>query len=305
MSRFYDFFRGLWRLIRTFPLSVILGVIIGFIFLIVYEKLSVFFAGILITVVIESLLKYSKIGYTEWQKSHPLHKLLGPIASSEECYIYFSSFFRDLTKPQEFKLLLPNPNRKDIKVEGPDFLIGEGDALTLALIMSLLSKIRIKPEKIVVERGDSVNKKWGVNCFCIGAHNIRTREILEFFNNTYFIFDNNYTVITRPNEKVVSEQKDGKCIKKGVYIIPQSDTEPIDFGFILKLTNQFHTSKIAFVVAGIGPAGTSGAAYFLLTHFEELSKLGNEFGVLIQTPCGYQSAIRVDFDKVAQFYEVY
>ncbi|NMC34001.1 MAG: hypothetical protein GYA36_16295 [Veillonellaceae bacterium] len=304
-KKLQGFFDRIKRVLISFPVSLIIGVLVGIILSMMMLGWNAFFLGVILTVVIEEFLKWSVIAIKEWQKTHPIKKLLGPIANGEECYLFFSSFFRDLEKPDEFKLLRPNLKKTgpDIEVIGPDFLLGESDALTLALIMSLLSIASVKPNKISVERGDLASKQWVVNSFCIGAHNPLTREILTKFNNPFFIFDNNYTVITKPDLPPASIRQ-GKEIKKGVYITPHFDTEPTDYGIILKLRNQFQVEKkIIFIIAGIGPAGTSGAAYYLLTHFKEVSTLGDEFGLLIQVPCGFQSAVKVEFDSCAQYYE--
>jgi len=85
---------------------------------------------------------------------------------------------------------------------------------------------------------------------------------------------------------------------KMIYIDPPYNTGK---DFVYK--DNFHDNqKVIFVIAGIGPAGTSGAAYYLLTHYKELAKLGEEFGILIQVPSGYQSAKKVNFDEVANYY---
>jgi hypothetical protein len=180
--------------------------------------------------------------------------------------------------------------------------VGEGDAVALSLVQSLLTRIAKKPDQIFIERGDEQLNTWGVNSFCIGTHNGKTSEILDKFQNRFFIFDNNYTVITKP-ETSEDDSKGGK-IKRGVYLTTtRSDAEPTDYGIILKLKDQFRgNNKVIFVIAGIGPAGTSGAAYYLFTRADELAKLGDEFGVLVQVPSGYQSAHRVEFENVAGYY---
>ncbi len=304
-NRLTNFASRLTLWIKTFPISLAFGLLIGILLALFFDRLNEFVAGVVLGVILEELIKSLSGAIKEWRKTHPLHKLLGSIAEGEDCYIYFSSFFRDLEREDEFKLLRLNPNKSgpDVEVKGPDFLLGEGDALALALILSLLSRIPIKPNRISVERGDLVGKRWGVNCFCIGAHNLSTREVLTKFKNNFYIFDNNYTVITKPSLQPEERSQNGQEIRKGVYITSQFDTEPIDYGIILKFKDQFHSDKkVVFIIAGIGPAGTSGAAFYLLSHYAELSNLGEEFGVLIQVPSGYQSAVQVKFEDEAQYY---
>jgi hypothetical protein len=307
VNRLNLFIQSLYKLIKRFPNSLIIGFMIGLICGLVFNESSMFFFGVILGALLEKFLDFILNIRSEWEITDSINKLLGSIAKNEEYCLYFSPFFRDLTKIDEFKLLLLNPNTTSATTEviGPEYVLGDGDALALALILSLLSKAKVKPNKISIERGDLTNKKWGVNIFCLGAHNLSTREVLASFNNKYFIFDNNYSVITKPDDPVIIGDQGNSKARKGVYISHQTETAgSIDYGIILKLKNQFQSeNKFVFIIAGIEAAGTSGAAYYMLTHFDELSKLGDEFGVLIKVPCGYQSAVRVDFESVAQFYD--
>jgi len=289
----------------SFPTSLTVGVLCGITLALVLQQLNGFLAGVILGVILEQLFLGAMRLTDEWTRTKPIKVLLGPIATEEECHIFFSSFYRDLSRPDEFKVLRwdARQNRREILVRGPALVVGEGDAVALALIQSLLARAAKKPSQVFVERGDEQLDKWGVNSFCIGAHNGKTRVILSKFQNKFFTFDNNYMVITKPDIPTGTYQPTGEPLRRGVFISPQGDAEPTDYGIILKLTDQFRgNNKIIFVVAGIGPAGTSGAAYYLLTRHEELAKLGDEFGVLIQVPSGYQSARRVDFEEVADYY---
>jgi hypothetical protein len=181
--------------------------------------------------------------------------------------------------------------------------VGEGDALALSLIQGLLARIPKKPNRVFVERGDDQLDKWGMNSFCIGAHNGKTRVILSKFPKRFFVFDNNYRVITKPDLPTETYEQTGETLRMGVYMRQRGDAELTDYGIILKLKDQFRgNDKVIFVVAGIGPAGTSGAAYCLLTQYKALARLGDEFGVLVEVPSGYQSAHIVEFDEVANYY---
>ena len=82
------------------------------------------------------------------------------------------------------------------------------------------------------------------------------------------------------------------------------ETSAIDYGIILKLKDDSHfpDEKTVIVIAGLGDNGTAGAAYFLLNHYKKLPFEKETFGELIEVPSGYQSARRVDFDKVSKNY---
>ncbi len=281
------------------------GFFIGIIITLFKVKENSFLFGVVLTVIIEQLILGTKNIIEIWIKTRPVNKLLGTISDKEDCYIYFSSFYRDLKKPDEFKLLrFENKyGNEGVLLTGPDYLLGEGDAIALSSIYSLLIKIKKKPELIHVDRGEIEIEKWGRSCFCIGTHNPKTRVILKKYKNSFFNFDNNYGVITKNDSKEFISKIDKKKYRWGVFIESVEDSEQTDYGFILKLTDQFHDEeKTIFVVAGIGPAGTSGAAYYLLTHTKELSDLGKEFGILVQVPSGYQSVRKVEFEEVKNIY---
>jgi len=305
MTRLANYWQRTRKWLTSFPTSLVVGFLLGIILALVLKRPSGFLAGVILGVILEQLFLGMKGVIEEWKKTRPLRILLGPIATDEECYIFFSSFCRDMSRLNEFKLLRwdARQDKREILVTGPDLVVGEGDALALALIQSLLARIPKKPNEVFVERGDEQLDKWGVNCFCLGAHNGKTRVILTKFSKRFFTFDNNYTVITKPDIATEVYEQTKEPLRRGVYISPRGDAEPTDYGIILKLRDQFRNNdKVIFVVAGIGPAGTSGAAYYLLTQYEELARLGGEFGVLVQVPSGYQSAHRVEFDEVAQYY---
>lgn len=305
MNRLRLFINKLKNWITSFPISFMFGILIGILLVLFFTKWNTFLAGVVLGLILEQLLLGVKDVIKEWNNTRPLNKLLGTICDNEDCYIYFSSFYRNLKKPEEYKLLRweKQGDKDDVFMTGPAFVLGEGDALALALIKSLLAKTRKKPEQIIVERAEKEIDKWGRSCFCIGAHNPKTRIILKKFKNLFFYFDNNYGVITKSGSKKRITDKQGNNYRMGVFIETDKETEPTDYGLILKIKDQFHnTNKTMFVIAGIGPAGTSGAAYYLLTNFKDLSEMGEEFGLLIQVPSGYQSARKVDFDKVANYY---
>lgn len=293
------------RWLGAFPVSLLLGFLLGIVVAVLLQRWNAFLAGVFLGVVIEQLILGVRGAIVHWQRTHPISRLLGTIAEDDDCYIYFSSFHRDLSKPNDYKLARwgGRQSSREILVAGPAFVLGEGDALALALVQSLLARVRKKPEQVKVERGEKEIDRWGVSCFCIGAHNPKTRVILEKFENPFLTFDNNYGVITSAADTTTIDEETGEAYRMGVYIEESEASEPTDYGIILKLKDQFHASeKTVVVIAGIGPAGTSGAAYFMLANFQDLSEQGEQFGVLIQVPSGYQSARRVELDAVAKYY---
>jgi hypothetical protein len=304
MGRLSQFFLRIRVWVASFPCSLFLGILIGIVFLLIIQKKGAFIEGIVIGLILRELLLGGKRVASDWISTHPLRKLLGSISKDEDCYIFLSFFYRDLNRQNEFKLARWNPEQhgKETLIKGPFSVLGDGDAMALSFIRSLLAYLPKKHNTIRVERAETHIDKWGISCFCIGAHNPRVQTILSKFENTFFCFDGNYTVITKRDAPSLVDSATGKNLRKGVFIEPNG-SEPTDYGILLKLQDEFNKNgSTIFVVAGIGPAGTSGAAYYLLSKYKELSALGQQFGLLLQVPSGYQSAREVDFDKVANFY---
>ncbi len=185
------------KLLKSFPASLFVGIFLGIVFAVILAGLGNFLAGVVLGVILKELFDGAKVTFEEWRKTQPLRALLGPIAT-EECYIFFSSYHRDMSRPDEFKLERWDSAlaKEEILIRGPDLVLGEGDALALSLVQSLLACIPKKPDLVFVERGDQQATKWGINSFCIGVHNIKTRVILSKFEKTFFVFDNNYAVIS-------------------------------------------------------------------------------------------------------------
>ena len=302
--RLSQFFLRIRSWATSFPCSFLLGILIGIVLLLIIQNKGEFIWGIVIGFILRELFLGGKRIASEWKSTHPLRKLLGSISKDEDCYIFVSSFFRDLSRPNEFKVARWNAEQRGTEtlLKGPGSVWGEGDAMALSFIHSLLARLPKKDNTIRVERAETHIDKWGVSCFCIGAHNPRVQTILSKFQNTFFCFDSNYTVITKRDAPSRVDSETGKNLKEGVFIEPNG-SEPTDYGILLKLQDEFNKNgSTIFVVAGIGPAGTSGAAYYLLSKYKELSALGQQFGLLLQVPSGYQSAREVAFDEVANFY---
>jgi hypothetical protein len=139
---------------------------------------------------------------------------------------------------------------------------------------------------------------WGRSAVCIGAHNSKTREILDKFHNPFFSFAENYNVIIKTSEAPISN-KEGVEFYRGVIQKSAHDSSEIDYAIILKLQDEYQLQKDILIIAGLGDVGTAGGAYFLLTHYNEMPFEDETFGVLVEVPSGYESAHLVNFDDVA------
>jgi hypothetical protein len=233
----------------------------------------------------------------------PLNQALGTIAE-EDSYIYISPFTRNI---KDSPLYRDDPDRDyPPRIIGSSLVYGRGDSIALALVKGITDKATFgKYQANVLDAGQALDI-WGKSVICIGGGNNRkTREILEKFSELPFRFEENYTIITKPDSEIIYNSLGTKFIR-GVEIKRSHDSSAIDYGFILKLKDQFHhpNDKTIIVIAGLGDTGTAGAAYYLSNHFSDLPYGKDIFGELIQVPSGYQSARKVDFDTEAGNYMI-
>jgi hypothetical protein len=232
----------------------------------------------------------------------PLNSVLGPIAT-DQTTIYIGPFarpiqseLRRLDRAQPFDLM---PS-----IRGTELVVGLGDTIALSFIYAALLRAGKSHSEISVEHhADLETGRWGINFISIGAANARTREVLGAFEETFFGFADNYSaIVRRPRDKVVrtpAVTEDGERIEMHYErkVVPHDGK---DYGVVLKLKDQARDEgNRIIIVAGIGGDGTAGAAFYLWRSYRELAPLGDTFGVLIETPAGYESARMVDFEDVA------
>lgn len=297
---------------NNFLIGIVSGVVLGFtlgyilaIFIIsrnvkdgaMYEVLLIILGAIL-GIVFERGFSALQIHVKKLQSLNPLRSILGTI-HTEDSWIYIHPWKRNVF---ESELHTIEPEVSDTpSIVGSSIVYGEGDSLALALILRVMEKIGTQNNFSVVETQRAIGS-WGRSAISIGAHNKITLEIIEKFENPYFLFRDNRQLIVKPDTEF---EVGGEKFVKGVRIKNSYDTSTIDYGIILKLKDNSHSphDKTVIVIAGLGDNGTAGAAYFLLNHYEKLPFDRETFGELIEVPSGYQTARRVeDFNKVAKNY---
>jgi len=291
--------------LRSFPSGLIIGGLIGSCVALVTGGQGQFLAGIILGVVLEQLFLAGKRFVDDWRNTHPIHAVLGTIAIDPQPYVFFSSFFRDLSRPEQYRLLRAqaSPEAHAQSIVGPVWLLGEGDATAISLVQGLLMRMGRRPDQVRLERAEKHMEEWGLSCVCIGAHNPRTRVILAKSPKCPYVFDLNYKVITLREDVPAAATSSLPPLKRGVFICQAEDSEPTDYGVLARIADPFHPgNKTVILVAGLGPAGTAGAAYYLVANLDYLAKLKGDFAILVQVPSGYQSARKVEFADVADYY---
>jgi hypothetical protein len=289
----------------VFSLGLGLGLIIGIVLSTISDSkdltLLAIVAGAILSVVIEKIFDFGRSFTQEYKNTLPLKKILGNIAS-DKSVIYVSPFYRDTNNPDQSKLYRYERDRISLPlIAGTQYVYGKSDALAMSLVLATIQKVT-RTSHFLIEDDWQALEKWGRASICIGAHNAKTREILEKFDSTFFRFAANYSSIVKDSEFGKFTDDHGVTSIPAVFQKKISDSSIIDYGIILKLRDQFHSNKEPIIViAGIGDWGTAGAAYFLLSHYLKLPFDKDEFGVLIQVPSGYESARIVEFDKVSDY----
>lgn len=69
-----------------------------------------------------------------------------------------------------------------------------------------------------------------------------------------------------------------------------------DYGLIVKIINTRFPKHFLILCAGLGEWGTSGAAWYLANHWRDLSRLGKEFGCVVEVEIGSDQSARIVYD---------
>lgn len=291
----YNFFSGI-------VFGLILGGAVGFTLALLIDKqlsilieISLLLLGAILGVAMEAVIKYLHEYWEKIKSLTPLRSILGSV-HTDETWIYIHPMGRNIFKSPLHRIT--SNQQAASSIIGSPTMFGEGDAFALGLLLQVLEKAGVN-EKVNIEEAQHAIGKWGRSAICIGAHNSKTEEVIEKFNNPYFKFVDNKRFIVKPN----TEYKVGdKEFVKAVRMKGNQSSSTIDYGIILKLRDETHCPdvKTIIVIAGLGDNGTAGAAYFLLKHYSKLPNELDTFGALIQVPSGYQSAGDVEFEDVAK-----
>lgn len=302
------------RINKRFLSKISFGILLGFVvgcglFILLHKQLSnniIILISAFLGVFAEIFIKYLEELTIIIKSLNPLQQALGSLSNDNVC-IYLSAWKRDLADIDHFRLIrndaleMSTNQKEQPLIIGSQFVYGRGDAIALSYIYQVLEKGGRNKREISLEDSVQMIGAWGRSAICIGAHNSKTREILNKFQNTFYTFSENYSVIIK-NSDIPIKNSEGIEFRNGVFRKFVNDSSDIDYAIILKLVDEFVPTKTIFIIAGLGDIGTAGAAYFLLSHFTDLPFQNDTFGVVIEVPSGYESARLVDFNKVAQLY---
>ncbi|HCR71046.1 MAG TPA: hypothetical protein DIW23_06350 [Anaerolineae bacterium] len=287
--------------------GILIGFVVGMIlFLTLQKDVSGFFLlllGAFVGVFAEIFVDFGQKAFQTIRLINPLSRVLGTV-SEEDSWIYISAWRRQLDDLEHSKLYRNDPKRLSQPIiVGSQYVYGKGDAIALSYVYQAIEKSTKGKTRITVEDSEQMLDYWNRSIICIGAHNSKTREILAKFQNTYFRFELNYSIIVEANAEIKSN-KSGLNFVKGVNRSIGRDSSDIDYAVILKLKDEYHPNKTIIVIAGLGDDGTAGAAYYLLNNYRNLPFEEETFGVLIEVPSGYESARKVDFHQVSKLFDL-
>jgi hypothetical protein len=170
-----------------------------------------------------------------------------------------------------------------IRISGPsenvmgDSEIRSASYLVRELSRGLKSAIEIEPDNRAFSR---LNRS--VVALGSGGSNEVTRLILQEPNNNFFDFKQ------EGREVFIHHKNTGK---KYVGFRPPMAK---DYGIIVKLPNLRFPGSLFFVCAGLGDWGTSGAAWYLASNWNNLrSQFPEAFGVVVEVDIGSDESARV------------
>jgi hypothetical protein len=286
-------------------IGIFFGFAIGLLFFILLHKnvnsVAILLIGAFIGVFAEIFVEFAEKAFQTKKQVKPLQRVFGTIIE-EDTWIYVSAWRRDLGDLDHTRLFRNDPVKLNQPyIIGTQFVYGKGDAIALSYIYQAIEKAGLRERRITLEDSEQMIGSWGRSAICIGAHNSKTREILEKFQNPFFTFAENYSTIVKVDKEPLINST-GIIFKQGVFQRSAPDSSDKDYAIILKLKDEYHPEKNILVIAGLGDIGTAGAAYYLLTHYAKLPYEEETFGVLIEVPSGYESARQVEFDQIAEVF---
>lgn len=211
------------------------------------------------------------VGQRSYLRRKRLSEVLGGVGDDEaQCFFVMSCF-------RGSKTAYPNP-AFDLTFEGDT--VSPEDAKASMWLASLVTKIRTFTNLQLITTSDFRHKE-SSNLLSIGSSltNDASRFALDdkeldapvrFHRSA-----DSYCIECRRCE----HQWSAKAIGEKVYV-PGDRTRP-DYGVVVK---SLHGSRTILTVAGLGPVGTQGAAYYLLEHWEDLWRWyqGRPFGIVLE-----------------------
>jgi hypothetical protein len=185
----------------------------------------------------------------------------------------------------QFPFLKRFPDRDPYLLVGPRGGIASGKEMTGAsYIISAISRFRGAPVRVITD--EEAYATLDATYVALGSisSNVLTDFIMRESNNTFLMFE---------------PCQSGVCIvdrKTGARHGETRDTIKVDYGVVLRLCNQRFPNRVFFVCAGLGEPGTSGAAWYLATHWRKLLKeFKGDFGIVLEVRLGSdQSARRIE-----------
>lgn len=120
-------------------------------------------------------------------------------------------------------------------------------------------------------------------CSIGGNNNLKTRDVLDSDQNTFFEFD-----LLEGSANIFSKKDSDKKF---------SIDNKHDYGFIIKIIPKSFPNRVWICIAGLGEYGTSGAAWFFMKNWKKLPK-NKPFGFIIKTKFGQDESAELVYKEV-------
>ena len=174
-------------------------------------------------------------------------------------------------------------NGSVIRISGPsENVMGDSEIRSVAYLVRELSSARKSAIKIQPDNKAFTHLNRSIVALGSGASNEVTRLVLNEPNNSFLDFGQ------EGNDVFIQDKGTGK---KYFGFRP-----PVlkDYGIIIKLPNLRRRGSFLFICAGLGDWGTSGAAWYLASHWNDLrSKFREAFGVVVEVDIGSDESARI------------
>jgi hypothetical protein len=188
------------------------------------------------------------------------------------------------TEPRYAKLF--RDGRRSLIAGPSETIIGLCEVRAASYLINALAKYRRAP--FPIEDDETCLKKLSRSIVSIGsAASNEITEIVQADSRNHFLaieMQNGFAAI--------------RCRETGSIVNFGPSEVRRDYGIILKVMNTRFPDQYLFACAGLGEWGTSGAAWYLATHWKDLEAFGDEFGCVVEVEIGSDQSAQVVYNPL-------
>ena len=154
-------------------------------------------------------------------------------------------------------------------------LIPYSDTIALKYLLDLISSTL--GDKAFITTDEDLLKHLNLSFISFGGTSFYCSYVLGQPDNKFYYFNGN-DIVSKANPLNRFTNGNG-----------------IDYGLIIKYKHKEFSKRTWIIIAGLGETGTSGAAWYLATHWKEISKIfkNKSFGIIVKVDNGIDESAKI------------